>query len=206
MTMAPHAVQTSLRRGGGGDYSQDGQDQPAPPGRPLWAPVVAERLDFDWEEALTLGRAVADLNVYAKGVSIGLFQPTPKVVRGPRYKLRRAETFTVDLLNRAVAAVHTAHGVRDLDKETPADPTSVQRYLGGKFKGVTRSMQIQGHCGMCAPRYDKPPMHFLPSSRICRNTPPNRPKLYRLFLPPPGNHLADRDCPPRLRQHCGSSH
>jgi hypothetical protein len=26
----------------------------------LWAAVVAERLGFDWQEALTLGRAVAD--------------------------------------------------------------------------------------------------------------------------------------------------
>jgi hypothetical protein len=28
----------------------------------LWAAVVAERLGFTWEEALTLGRAVAGLN------------------------------------------------------------------------------------------------------------------------------------------------
>ena len=30
----------------------------------LWAAVVAERLGFDWQEALTLGRAVAGLNAY----------------------------------------------------------------------------------------------------------------------------------------------
>jgi len=33
----------------------------------LWAAVVAERLGFDRDEALTLGRAVAGLNTYAKG-------------------------------------------------------------------------------------------------------------------------------------------
>ena len=37
----------------------------------LWAAVVAERLGFDREEALTLGRAVAGLNAYSKGVRLG---------------------------------------------------------------------------------------------------------------------------------------
>jgi hypothetical protein len=39
----------------------------------LWAAVVAERLGFAWDEALTLGRAVAGLNAYSKGVRLGLF-------------------------------------------------------------------------------------------------------------------------------------
>ena len=37
----------------------------------LWAPVVAEVLGFEHEEALTLGRAVAGMNDYSKGVSLG---------------------------------------------------------------------------------------------------------------------------------------
>ena len=37
-----------------------------------WAAIVAERLGFDHDEALTLGRAVARLNAYSKGVSLGL--------------------------------------------------------------------------------------------------------------------------------------
>lgn len=100
----------------------------------LWAAVVAERLGFDWDEALTIGRALAGLNAYAKGVSIGLFQPTPNEVREQRHKLPPAETFTVDLLHRAVPAVHTGQGVRALDEEKPADPASVKQYLEGKFK------------------------------------------------------------------------
>jgi hypothetical protein len=40
------------------------------------AAVVAEVLGFEHDEALTLGRAVAGLNAYSKGVSLGLFQPT----------------------------------------------------------------------------------------------------------------------------------
>ena len=44
----------------------------------LWAAVVGEVLGFEHDEALPLGRAVAGLNAYSKGVSLGLFQPTPK--------------------------------------------------------------------------------------------------------------------------------
>jgi hypothetical protein len=46
------------------------------------AAVVAEVLGFEHGEALTLGRAVAGLNAYSKGVSLGLFQPTPREVKG----------------------------------------------------------------------------------------------------------------------------
>jgi hypothetical protein len=41
----------------------------------LWAAVVAEVLGFEHDEALTLGRTVAGLNAYLKGVSLGLFKP-----------------------------------------------------------------------------------------------------------------------------------
>ena len=46
----------------------------------LWAAVVAEILGFEYDEALTLGRAVAGLNACSKGVALGLFQPTPKAI------------------------------------------------------------------------------------------------------------------------------
>ena len=48
------------------------------PGLTLWAAVMAEVLGFEHEEALTLVRTVAGLNAYSKGVSLGLFKPTPK--------------------------------------------------------------------------------------------------------------------------------
>jgi len=99
----------------------------------LWAAVVAERLGFDREEALTLGRAVAGLNAYSKGVSLGLFTPAPAEVREKRRKLRPKETITVDLLHRAVPAVHTKDGLRALAKDKADDPKSVERYLASKF-------------------------------------------------------------------------
>ena len=98
----------------------------------LWAAVVAEVLGFEHDEALTLGRAVAGLNAYSKGVSLGLFQPTPKEVKERRQKMRKEETVTIDLLQRAVPAKHTDEGLRALSGESPIRPESVQEYLESK--------------------------------------------------------------------------
>ena len=99
----------------------------------LWAAVVAEVLGFDHDEALTLGRAVAGLNAYSKGISLGLFQPTPQEVKEQRQKMRKEETVTVDLLHRAVPAKHTGEGLRALSGESSIHPESVQKYLESKF-------------------------------------------------------------------------
>jgi hypothetical protein len=90
---------------------------------PLWAAVVAEVLGFDHDEALTLGRAVAGLNAYSKGVSLGLFQPTPMEVKEKRRKMRKEETVTIDLLHRAIPAKHTDEGLRALSGEGPIHVT-----------------------------------------------------------------------------------
>jgi hypothetical protein len=39
----------------------------------------------------------------------------------------------IDILHRAVPAVHTPDGIRALSKDRPIAPDSVQRYLQGKF-------------------------------------------------------------------------
>ena len=44
----------------------------------LWAAVVAERLGFKRDEALTLGQSVAGLNAYSKGRSLGIYAAKPK--------------------------------------------------------------------------------------------------------------------------------
>lgn len=99
----------------------------------LWAAVVAERLGFEWAEALTLGRAVAGLNAYAKGKALGLFTPTPQEVKAKRQTMRGEETLTVEILHRAVPAQQTDAGLRALSKGKPINPDSVQHYLQGKF-------------------------------------------------------------------------
>jgi hypothetical protein len=98
----------------------------------LWVAVVAERLGFDWNEALTFGRAVAGLNAYSKGVRLGLFAPAPESVQEERRKAAGRQLHG-DLLGRAVPAVNTAEGLRALSKDRPITPTSVQRYLDNKF-------------------------------------------------------------------------
>jgi hypothetical protein len=90
-------------------------------------------LGFEHDEALILGRAVAGLNAYSKGVSLGLFQPTPREVKEQRQKMRKEETVTVDLLHRAVPAKHIDEGLRALSGESPIHPESVQKYLESKF-------------------------------------------------------------------------
>jgi hypothetical protein len=99
----------------------------------LWAAVVAERLGFTWDEALTLGRAVAGLNAYAKGQALGRFTPTPPEVQAQRQAQRGPQPLHVALLHRAVPVTHTDAGLRALSKAKPIDPASVQRYVQSKF-------------------------------------------------------------------------
>jgi hypothetical protein len=101
----------------------------------LWAAVVAERLGYDEQAALTLGKSVAGLNAQAKGQQLGIYKAPEEKEAEARSKKERApgeQTF-VSLLGRSVPAVYTKDGLRALDKDRPADPRSVQRYLEGKF-------------------------------------------------------------------------
>jgi hypothetical protein len=101
----------------------------------LWAVIVAERLGFSHEEALTLGKAVAGLNAYSKGKALGIFKPSPKEVRAKRAEeAKKAGVFPVELMNRAVPVVNTADGIRAVAKDKPINPASVQKYLASKFK------------------------------------------------------------------------
>src|SRR3954452_24100191 len=89
----------------------------------LWAAVVAERLGFERDETLTLGRALAGLTAHAKGVRLGLFEPSaPEEVRerrGPRGAGGRAE---VHLMRRTIPVVRTPEGLRPLAKGQPTRP------------------------------------------------------------------------------------
>lgn len=101
----------------------------------LWAAIVAERLGFAHDEALTLGRAVAGLNAYSKGRALGIFNPTPKEVQAKRAeKAETEQVLQVELLHRAVPVVETPEGLRAIAKEQPIVPASVEKYLSSKFK------------------------------------------------------------------------
>jgi hypothetical protein len=98
----------------------------------LWAAVVAERLGFDPDEALSLGRAVAGLNAQAKGRRIGVFKPHEEKPKTAREK-DPGERFFVEVCGRDVPAVTTGDGIRAVAGGKPLEPEGVREYLGDKF-------------------------------------------------------------------------
>jgi len=98
----------------------------------LWAAVVAGRLGFDADEALTLGKTVAGLNAQSKGRRLGIYKPSEDR-GGEARKWPKGETFYVELLGRSIPALNTPEGVRAASKGQPVDPAGVRRYLSGKF-------------------------------------------------------------------------
>ena len=99
----------------------------------LWAAVVAERLGFDRDTALTLGQAVAGLSAYAKGVSLGIIEPQPELVRERSRQLGEGEQLHVGLLGRAVPVEQTPEGIRATSKGKPGNPAQVAKHLTSKF-------------------------------------------------------------------------
>ncbi|MHC4100265.1 MAG: hypothetical protein ACYSW1_05195, partial [Planctomycetota bacterium] len=100
----------------------------------LWASVVAERLGFGRDEALTLGKAVAGLNAYSKGRALGIYKPSTK--EPPKRKarmLKEGATLYVDLLHRAVPARQTDDGIRAVNRDRVITTKSVEKYLDKKF-------------------------------------------------------------------------
>ena len=98
----------------------------------LWATTVAERLGFDHDEALSLGKAVAGLNAQSKGRRLGIYKPVPQEVKKARAR-ERGEEFFVEICGRQVPAINTPDGVRAVVKNQPIEGKSVERYLESKF-------------------------------------------------------------------------
>jgi len=110
----------------------------------LWAAVVAQRLGFDEDEALSLGKAVAGLNAQAKGRRLGIFKPHEEKPKKAREK-ERGERFWIEVLGRPVPATNTDDGIRAVRGSQPIDADGVRRYLDDKFgenlKAVRSAMQ-----------------------------------------------------------------
>jgi hypothetical protein len=109
----------------------------------LWAAVVAERLGYDEEAALTLGKAVAGLNAQSKGKKLGIYKEKSdeekkeeklalSEVEGK--KERQVKTEFIEILGRGVPTVETPNGLRAAEKGKPIQAESVQTYLEQKFK------------------------------------------------------------------------
>ena len=100
----------------------------------LWAAVVAERLGFDHDAALTLAKVVTGLNAQAKGRRLGIYEPAPIKERVEKLKEQPfGASFSVELMGRAIPVISTPAGLRAMQEAKPLDPATVERYLAGKF-------------------------------------------------------------------------
>ena len=106
----------------------------------LWATIVAERLGFHQDEALSLGKVVAALNAQSKGQRLGIYKPVPQEVKKARAR-KRGEEFLIEICGRSVPAVNTTDGVRAVIKDEPIEASSVERYLESKFGESLRSVR-----------------------------------------------------------------
>jgi hypothetical protein len=100
----------------------------------LWTMVVAERLGYDHDAALTIAKAVAGLNAQAKGRRLGIFEESKDEEEKGEPKARQpGEQLSVTVLGRRIPALQTKQGIRAMVKGQPIDPQSVSRYLEKKF-------------------------------------------------------------------------
>ena len=101
----------------------------------LWATIVAERLGYDEDTALTLGKAVAGLNAQSKGKKLGIYEEkTEEEKKEDKKKEKKADVEFVEVLGRGVPVVKTPRGLRAAIKGEAIHAGSVQGYLEQKFK------------------------------------------------------------------------
>ena len=100
----------------------------------LWATIVAERLGYKKDEALTFGKAVAGLNAQSKGRKLGIYEEKiEEEKKEEKKKEKPAKTEFVEILGRGVPTIKTPQGLRASIKGEEIDAESVERYLRGKF-------------------------------------------------------------------------
>jgi hypothetical protein len=108
----------------------------------LWATVVARRLGYNEEEALTLGKAVAGQTAAAKGKRLGLYAgKTTSEAETLRKKRQDLGAGLVEFMGRAIPCLRTDGGLRALDETRPTDPEVVRRYLASKFGEALSSVR-----------------------------------------------------------------
>jgi len=98
----------------------------------LWAAVVAQRLGFQEDEALSLGKALAGLAAQRKGRRLGIFKPHEEKPQMAREK-ERGEQFWIEVCGRPVPAKNTHEGIRAVNGTQEIEPDNVRRFLEEKF-------------------------------------------------------------------------
>ncbi|KAI5124919.1 hypothetical protein M0805_007347 [Coniferiporia weirii] len=96
-----------------------------------WATVVAERLGFKREEALSIASAYTEMNAISKGVSIGVFEKS----KGRGLELVKGESQPyVDLMGRRPVYANRSSEWRALVKGEPVEPASAFAYVSRAFR------------------------------------------------------------------------
>jgi len=100
----------------------------------LWGTVVAARLGYEWETALSLGKAVAGLNAQSKARMLGIYGEPKAPERGmPPKKVGLGEDFWIELCERGIPVKNTECGIRAVVKDKPISAESADKYLRSKF-------------------------------------------------------------------------
>ena len=100
----------------------------------LWATVVAERLGYGKETALTLGKAVAGLNAQSKGRKLGIYEEKSEEEKEKeKGKKKEKPVDFIEILGRGVPVIKTPHGLRAAIDGEPIYAESVELYLKQKF-------------------------------------------------------------------------
>jgi len=100
----------------------------------LWATIVAQRLGFDRDEALTIGKAVAGQTAHRKGTRLGIYEPTPSAIKEARAAKREVAGVTyLSFMGRELPMLNTEAGLRAVTADKPLKPESVDKYFRTKF-------------------------------------------------------------------------
>lgn len=100
-----------------------------------WATVVAERLGFEREEALSIASVYTEMNAISKGVSLGLFDKSREKEIEP---IKDSTQPYVDLLGRRIPLYRTQNETwRALDNTSPALPSTAFSYISRAFRQTT---------------------------------------------------------------------
>lgn len=102
----------------------------------LWASIVAERLGWRHDTALTLGRAVSAMTARGKGARLGRSAPPENHRNVPPPSAPAESTDAIQdvlLLGRIVHVAPTPEGPRALSENALLQPEAVERYLRAEF-------------------------------------------------------------------------
>ncbi len=100
----------------------------------LWATIVAQRLGFKRDEALTIGKAVAGQTAHKKGTRLGIYEPTPKAIKEARAAKRdEVGVAYLSFMGRELPTLNIDEGLRAMNADKPIKPESVEKYFQTKF-------------------------------------------------------------------------